>query len=387
MDSYTKVTTKWYGSRIMDSIKGIIFWFILFIASFFVLWMNEWSVDLSEIAKTSTEVSSETINTANEWVFISITWEITSAEEIWDNLYLKPGNYISIYRDVEMFSWEESTETETKTNVWWSETTTTKYNYNKVWTSSPSNSSSFEISDWHNNPGKALDSTSNTVKKWNIWAFNLDTQAIRLPGNSPIVLTKDNTILEDTNTGAIALINWYLFQWKGSISNPEVWDIRISYSALNDWTNITAMWKQTAENIRSFSDKDWNTIYRVFHGTRSEAISTLRTEYLFMLWGLRILWFVLMWAWLSMLLWPISVLLDVLPIAWSLSRWIIWIITFVIAAILSIITIVISMIFHNIYALIIVVTITWFFLYKYVKKRMNKKDIKNDNDYSNNKAN
>ena len=401
MDSYTKVTTKWYGSRIMDSIKSILFWLILFIASFFVLWTNEWTVDMSIVAKTSIETSSEAVDSSLNWELISVTWNIISDEKIGDSLYLKPGKYISVYRKVEMYSWNQTEHSESDTSVWGSETTTTTYEYNKEWSEYPDDSSSFEIIEWHNNPGKSLKSTANRVVKSNIWVYNIDTPSIRLPSMWDITLTEDivnidkseekteiitstgvtsswtitttTTVLKTTET--IALVNWYLFEGKWKLANPIVWDIRISYLALKNWANVTVIWKQGNNWIESFSDKDWNELYRVFHGSREDAISTLRTEYLFKLWGFRALWFFLMWIGLSLLLWPISVVLDVLPILWSLSRGIVGIVTFIVALVLSIITIVISMIFHNIFALIITILVAWFFWYKYAIKKQSKLKI------------
>ena len=378
MDSYTKVTTKWYGSRIMDSIKWILFWFIMFIVSFIVLWTNEWTVDLSTIAKNSTVVDSVKIDSATEWKFVAVTWEINSEEVLWDNLYLKAGKYISISRTVEMYSWEEETKTETEKNVGWSETTTTTYTYNTVWTESPDDSSSFDTSSGHFNPGKSLQSVTDTVGNSNIWAYNIDTPSIKLPGMKSITLTKDIVVLENNSTWSTSLVSGYLYKWEGTFSNPKVWDIRISYSVLNNGTNVTAMWTQTWDKITSFIDEDGNKIYRVFNWTKAAALSTLKNEYLFKLWAFRALWFILMWFGLSLLLWPISVLLDVLPMLWGLSRWIIWIITFIISAILSIITILISIIFHNIFALIIAVAVVWFFWYRFVKQKMDNKEKPNE---------
>jgi len=366
MDSYTKVTTQWYGSRLMGSIKWVLIWIILFIASFFVLWINEWSVDLSKIAKTSIEVDSQNIDSINNDKLISVSWEINSDEEIWDNLYLKKGKYIAVSRNVEMYAWKEKSSTKTEKNTWWSETTTTTYNYVKEWTNYPASSSNFEISEGHTNPEMKLKQSTNSVINSNIWKYNIKTSNIDLTYNSEIMLTSENTNISESWA---KLSNTYIFDWKWSISTPEIWDIRINYTSLNNWASVTAMWKQKNEDLTSFSDKDWNTIFRIFNWTRDDAISTLRTEYLMMLWILRWVWFFLMFIWLSMLLWPINVLLDFIPAAWWISRFLTWAISFIIALVLSITTIIISMIFHNIIVLIITILIIWVWLFIKFKKK------------------
>jgi len=49
-DSFSTTSTKSYSERIKDSILWVLVWIALFIASFYVLYTNEWSIDLSKIA-------------------------------------------------------------------------------------------------------------------------------------------------------------------------------------------------------------------------------------------------------------------------------------------------------------------------------------------------
>jgi len=58
-DQFTDVTTTGYGGRIINSIKGVVIGLILFVVSFGLLYWNEGRVDLSNIAKTATEISPQ----------------------------------------------------------------------------------------------------------------------------------------------------------------------------------------------------------------------------------------------------------------------------------------------------------------------------------------
>jgi len=368
--SYTETVTKSYGSKIMDSLKWILIGLLMFLASFAVLWTNEWTVDMSKIAKTSTEVEADKVNTENNEKFISVTWEINSEEKIWDNLYLKNGDYIFVSRKVEMFAWKEKSTSSTDKNLWGSETTTTKYDYYKEWTEKPEKSINFKESQGHNNPEKKISSSDNKVLNAQVWEFNIKTSNLSLTAKTKLQLNEENTVIKNTWTGSAKLNNWIIYEWFWTSLNPQVWDIRISYTVLNKWENVTVMGKQKDKEIISYSDEDWNQLFRVFYGTRADAISTLKTEYLFKLWMFRALWFFLMFMWLSLVLAPIWVFLDIIPVAGSITKFITWAIAFVVALVLSIITILISMIFHNIIALILVVLlIIWWTIYFLKKKK------------------
>ena len=59
-EQYTEVTRKGYGTRIGESITGILFGLILFIASFVLIFWNEGRYDLSKLARTAVEIEAGT---------------------------------------------------------------------------------------------------------------------------------------------------------------------------------------------------------------------------------------------------------------------------------------------------------------------------------------
>jgi len=110
-EEYTEVTKVSWGKRIEKSFKGIILGIILFIASFFILWFNEGRVDFSKIAKLSVPVEANFVDEKAEGKFISVTGKLESNQTIGDPRFLKPGPYIKLVREVEMYAWVEKTET------------------------------------------------------------------------------------------------------------------------------------------------------------------------------------------------------------------------------------------------------------------------------------
>ncbi len=352
-DQFTEVTKRGWGSRIMDSIKGILIGFILFLVSFGVLYMNEGTVDVSEIANTAVEISSTEIATNEiDGKLVSSTGKLESNEKIADD-YLKEGSYITLKRNAEIYAWRENTSSKSETNLGGSETTTTTYTYSKEWTSNPDDSSGFKKPENHSNPQMTIASNSKHINSAKLGIYELDINQIALPGGGKIDLTKENTIL---NPDLELANNEYLFQGYGTIDNPEVGDIRISYSALKSPIETATVFGKLDLNnkkILSYYGKKNSKLYRVFKGTRDGSVSTLKSEHKMRMWIFRLIGFMMMWIGLKALFGPISVFLDVLPIFGSISRTGIGIVTFIVALILSVITILISMLVHSIIALII----------------------------------
>jgi len=359
-DQFTDVTTAGYGGRIINSIKGVVIGLILFIVSFGLLYWNEGRVDLSNIAKTATEISSATISTdaSLNGKLISTTGNVNSDQIIGDNLYLNPDKFIAAERQVEMYSWIEKSESHSRTNTGGSETTETTYTYSKGWEENPKSSSNFKHPEGHENPQKSLESYTNKVTAATIRAYNFDPQSIALPNFSKLPLNSQNVTLSD---GAVLANDSYIFIKKsadGTFDNPQIGDLRISYHILRPEFEGTIFGKLSGSKIDPYFDQDGNNLYRLFIGTREQGISTLHTEYTTLLWILRLVGFLLMWFGLMALFGPVSVLLDFLPIFGAISRSIIGVATFLVAFVLTIVTIFVSMIVHSLIALIIALVIT-----------------------------
>lgn len=336
----------------MKSVGGVVFGFVLFIASFGVLYWNEGRYDLSLLAQTATDVSATTANTDSslDGSLVSTTGTLVSDEKLGDDLFLVPGDYVAVQRKVEMYSWVEETNTQKKENLGGSETETTTYTYKQEWTEFPEDSSNF-AQPGYSNPQKTYESSEARVKNAKIGVYDLDVDSVDLPSFTPIDLTENTVTLTDD---ALLANKQYVFVGYGKITAPITGDLRISYSVVKSGVEVTAFAKMTGTKLSSYADADGNTLFRLFDGTRDEAITQLHSEFTLMTWILRAVGFLMMWIGMGMLFEPLSVLLSVLPIFSAISRVLFGIATFGIAVVLSLITIVVSMIAHNIVVLVIV---------------------------------
>ncbi|MFA5945863.1 MAG: TMEM43 family protein [Patescibacteria group bacterium] len=350
VDQYTTVTTKGYGSRIMESIQGVVIGFLLFIVSFGVLYWNEGRVDLSSIAKKSVEISGTELASGQDGSFVSASGTVMSDEVLGDGDMLKPGKYLSVERNVEMYAWVEKKDTQTKSNTGGSETTTTTYSYAQEWTSKPAASGSFHVPEGHTNPSLAVQDVNVKVSALKVGVYSVDGKTVSLPGGEKLSLTPDMLALPVTakiSADAVYLNN-------ANPTSPIVGDVRESYSALASGFDGTVFGELHGSKITKYTDAKGNELYRVFTGGRAAALATMHGEFVMMLWIFRLVGFFMMWGGLSMILAPVAIILDFFPILGSLGKMAISIITLAVALPLAIITIIVSAVLHSIIALLIV---------------------------------
>lgn len=355
-DSVTTTTRTGYGSRIIGSIKGILFGLVLFLVSFGVLYWNEGRVDLSKVAKTSTEISSASVNADSSLngTLVSTSGAVTSGETVGDDLFLKPGAYLDVNRSVEMFAWVEKSESKTKTNTGGSQTTETTYTYVQEWTGSPADSSNFNVPAGHENPAMTIEDGFKSVSTAQIGAYSFDPHKADLPGAKDLDLKATDVNLVD---GATLANQDYLFIKKspaGTITTPGLGDMRVSYTALTVPFDGTLFGKLDGSTIDPFVTKKGDTLYRVFNEDRDSSIASMHSEHTSSMWILRLVGFMMMWFGLTAMFAPISVVLDVLPIFGTVSRTLIGMIAFGVALALSIMTIVVSAVLHSLLAVIII---------------------------------
>jgi hypothetical protein len=343
-----RTTTQSWLSRLMGSVVGVLFGIGLFIGSFFVLWINEGRTDLSKIADDSIAVSASSIDPANDGKLVAAAGTLAASEPLGDPDYLRPGAFLTVERDVEMYAWVERTSSESNTNLGGSETTTTEYTYEKEWTSSPANSSNFEVPQGHQNPEPSVDEAFFTADSATVDAFTVDLNALSLPSSENIPLNS-NSLVQGVN-GRIN--DDYLYMGRGTAQSPQVGDVRISFSGVPSGLDVTAFGMQQGSALVPFVRGN-DQLYLAHNGDRASAIESLHTSYQVTGWIFRVVGFLMMWIGMGMVSGPISTFLDVLPIFGSVSRNLIGFVTFGIALLLTAITVFIAALLQNIVALFV----------------------------------
>lgn len=344
----TVITRRGLKDRIFGSVFGAILGVVLFLGSFVLLWMNEGSINWGDVARGSAAVDAAAVSSGTDGKFVAVTGQIATSEQLGDAPYLQPGAYLRLERTAEMFAWKEESSSEAE-----GDTNKTTYTYTKEWTASPEDSNDFQSPAGHTNPRPEISSEEWKVGSASVGAYSLDMGRLRLPDGQPVKLS--DAVLAPGRPGK--LDGGYLFIGRGTLQNPQIGDMRISYEALPSNVRVTVFGVQQGAAVAPYLYRGENTFYRAIEGGRAEAIETLQTEYTMWLWIMRFVGFFMMWGGLSMAFGPITSLLKIVPLLGDLGAWMIGAITFGVALVLTLITVIISFIAHNLLALIIVLAL------------------------------
>lgn len=353
-DTHVVTTHTGYGSRIMQSTKGIVGSVVIFFGSFALLYWNEGRIDLSTIARKAVSVEATALSSSDapEASLVAASGTLTAPSPLGDGFALNPGPYVAVFRKAEMYAWVEKSSSSTKKNVGGSEDTTMTYTYTREWTSVPRQTSDFAQPAGHENPPFDRESLEARVyaPDATVGPVPVNLEKADLRGSSELPLSADTITLPE----GYALGGSFLFKGAGTLQAPKVGDVRLSYSVVKSGMDVTAFGARTGSSLTPFIDeKTGESLYLLYPGTKAEAVKALHDEYTFWTWIWRVVGFLLMWSGLQGVLAVVSVLLDVLPFLGSISRAALGLVTFVIAFALSIVTILVSMLIHSPIALAI----------------------------------
>ncbi len=343
-ERYRQVERVGFSSRMASSFVSVFVGLILFLGSFWLLFWNEGRVNLAQVAVGAIEINPLGSPSAPLGSLVSLTGQITSNELLGDNLFLRPGPYVAINRLAEMYAWEEEKETRTQEELGGSETRETIYTYTKVWTENPEDSSQFYRSSEHINPAMPFSSQLFRVNQAQIGNYIIGMQDLRIETPSTIPLH-----LETLIAGSQARVEGsYVFKGQGTLANPQIGDMRTSYTALHSGTLASVFGRLASPNsIESYLGPRNVRFYRLFAGDRFTAIERLTTEHNALTWILRFVGFLMMWIGSDSFFAPLHTMLSIFPFLSGLGRFMTRVVTFFIALVLTGTTILVSLMVHN----------------------------------------
>ena len=246
---------------------GILGGLLILIIGICLLWYNEGRTvasqsTINEARKNYKDVKSDKIDDKNEGKLIATKGKIdlSEAETLTDTIFGINIKAAKLVRNVEIYQWQENCETDDDDNK--------KCTYEKVWESGFIDSSDFEESG-HNNPTSVIyESETYISNNIRLGAFYLPEDLIRsLSTNKK---KNNNNLTEEykNKVEGIEVSGNYLTNVKEN--NPEIGDIRISYSYLDEET-ISVMAVQTGNTFEAFTSKKGKDIYKIMKGNYTGA--------------------------------------------------------------------------------------------------------------------
>jgi len=318
--SVTEITTTSWISRLGNSAKGIIAGLILLAISFVLLFWNEGRAvqrakALQEGAAKVISVSADSINPANDGKLIHVSGKGFSSAQLKDNFFNIQMSALGLKRNVEMYQWQEKSQSTTEKKVGGSTEKTTTYSYEKVWSETLLSSNDFKEPATHQNPPRLLyPSEKYLASAVKLGAFELtQAQLTSLDDWQKFTLT---SLQPMPNNGKITDGSLYL---GNDPANPAIGDLKISYQYLPDGLEMSIVARQVNSTFAPFATANGNISLTKTGNHSAEAMfSIAKRANHSMTWVLRIIGFLLMFFGFNLIFAPLAVLGDVIPIVGSI---------------------------------------------------------------------
>lgn len=393
----TKTITTSYGHRLGNSFKGIIGGIVLIIIGICLLWWNEKrtvyrSRALSTGRGAVVEGAYDTLNSADEGKLVHISGSAKTDSILKDEVFQVSANAFALRRSVQMYQWIEEKEETTKEKLGGSEETTITYTYRKEWSSFRADSSKFEEAG-HDNPQMRFTSQEWFTRMATFGAHKLtDSQIHRIGGNAVLsvesipqikeaidalkaadakaaeavksgleeaaktqegvtaqALAVQANKLENGLFGIPELKNYENGFYLGKDpANPEVGDLRISFSCIASPADVSIICQQLKDTFAPYATKTGN-LDEMANGIVSADLMFTSAEKSNKLiaWILRFLGFILISAGIRKILDPLATLGAVVPFIGRIIGAGASFIANVLGAVISLVVIAVAWIFYR----------------------------------------
>ena len=380
----TETTTESWGSRLGNSIKGVVVGLGLFVLGFPVLFWNEGNsvktakaLDEGEGVCVSVE-SSAKVDPEMDGRLVHMTGKADTKDVLTDEEFGVSETAIALIRKVEMYQWKENCRTEEKKNAGGSVTTTKTYTYSKVWSGQAIDSSEFKESG-HDNPG-ALEFPSRTQRAANVsfGAFRLSAGQVSRIGaakeyaypadftcrvarvqlkGTTIYVPNRETRLNEKNERDVA-------------SQPRIGDMRVVFSVVYPH-EISVVSKQHGDTFVPYVAKTGKRVDLLKDGVAdaAEMFADARDANALFTWGLRLGGFLMMFIGLSMLLKPLSVLADVLPFLGNVVEMGIAVVAGLVSLVCALVTIGVAWLFYRPVLGVALLAVAGLLVWKLIQRR------------------
>ena len=246
----TETTTIGWGERLGSSIKGILVGFVLFLAGFPVLFLNESrSVSVAEtleegLAKVHKDCRADFVDPELDGQLVHVAGEVTTGDLIRDAEYDVGAVAFQLVRTAEMFQWVEHKDVREETKLGGKKERVTEYTYSTQWCDHAVNSDDFKEKDKINPPARCTLGRGNPqyARNARLGARYLsESQIRRLTGSEPLVTKYQRvgtTEFFDERPGQLA---------------PKIGDVRVRFEVVKTPRAVTIVAAQKGNNFADYT--------------------------------------------------------------------------------------------------------------------------------------
>lgn len=339
----TETTHRNWGSRLLDSLKNIVFGVVVFGLGLGLLWWNEGRAVkdyrmLHEVKENLETVSSDSVSPQNEGKVLHVTGAATTSEKLTDPFFEVTANSIRLRRQVEMYQWKENKKTTTEKKLGGGEEKVVSYTYEKVWSGQVIDSKKFKESEKYKNPTRMQpENWSKNAQDVILGSFSLSADVIRKMNHFKALPVYQATLPEG------ARIEDSMIQIGNAETFPAVGDKRISFQEVPQGP-FSVIAAQFGGELKPWQTSTGRSYLRVQAGTHSalEMLEQAESEVRLLTWLLRAGGWLLLTFGMATVLNPLAVIGDVVPFIGNLIGGGIFIFSLITSAAISLITIAVA---------------------------------------------
>lgn len=327
-DPVTVTTRTSWLSRLGSAFGGVLTGLALVIAAIGLLAWNEGRSVQSirtnkEGANVVASVSADSVLAANDGRLIHV-----SAPASAEGLRRDPAlgielEALTLARSVEYYQWVETSRSEKRTRLGGGEETVTTYSYDRQWTATAQDSSTFQQPEGHHNPTATIKNAAFPADAARIGAFTVDQNIVsQVPATQPAALTAAQAAAAAAALGRPVSAQEQGLYVGADPATPVPGDMRVTYTLVPQNQVISIIGAQSASSIRAYPTRAGSEILMVRSGpaTAEQMFAQAQAGNQMLSWALRGVGVVVLIAAFGMVLAPLGVLADVVPLFGSIVR-------------------------------------------------------------------
>lgn len=268
---------------------------------------------LKEGAGAVVTIDSGRVDPSHEGRLVHLTGFARTEDQPADREFGVSVHALKLIREVEMYQWQEGKSSETQKKFGGGTETVTTYNYSKEWSSKFNDSADFKKSAGHVNPSMKFKTATFYAKPVTLDAFTLSNRQVRMVGgDESFSLPEGYETPEHLGEVTVSPTTLYLGE---DPAVPTVGDLRVSFSIVPE-QEVTLVAAQVRESFEPYPTDAGGTINLLKSGVFSSGamIQQAQDSNKIMTWVLRSIGLLLMFSGFSLVMAPLSVLADVVPI-------------------------------------------------------------------------
>jgi hypothetical protein len=324
MDQYREVTSQSWISRIGSSLKGIVWGLVLLLISLGVLFWNEGRAVkqakvLGEGASLVRAVGHDQVRPENEGQLVHLAGPSHAEKALLDEQFgVKAPLALKLRRTVKMYQWAEVKQTKAEKKLGGSEETTTNYQYQQGWYASLIASDHFKLPEGHTNP------TSFRYTSREFAADPIKLGAFHLSASLTARLNRYEKLLPEPSPRADSTLSRegsHLYIGQGSLERPQIGDYLVEFEVVKP-AHVSIVAKQEGNQLTPYLTTGGGSIALLQPGNipAQALFAGAQDDNTALTWVLRLAGLVFVFLGLNLLLKPLAVLGDVVPLVGNLLR-------------------------------------------------------------------